>query len=109
MEVAQLQPFTNSALPSSRYIRVLELQQDGNTLAPLSATLCNLDLDDEDRIPYSALSYTWGQPEFTERLILNRAAAYITPNLAAALQHLRVLGCMRIWVDAVCIDQTNKR
>ncbi|PMD40960.1 HET-domain-containing protein, partial [Hyaloscypha variabilis F] len=107
MEVAQLQSFTYSVLPSSRHIRVLELQQDGNTLALLSATLCNLDLDDEDRIPYSALSYTWGQPEFTERLILNSAAAYITPNLAAALQYLRVLGCMRIWVDAVCIDQTN--
>src|SRR5262249_37889401 len=70
---------------------------------------------------YQALSYTWGEPEFSRLLhILPGAgggdAEYtslagfvnITENLHSALHNLRKPDeTLVLWVDAVCIDQTN--
>ncbi|KAI1152451.1 HET-domain-containing protein [Nemania diffusa] len=76
---------------------------------------------DSSNVPYQALSYTWGEPEFPYSLhVLDRgdddAKALITPaiiiniteNLYSALKSLRKPDeTLVLWVDAVCIDQTN--
>jgi Heterokaryon incompatibility protein (HET) len=57
---------------------------------------------------YEALSYVWGPPAFTQRILLDNEPFYITPNLEIALAHLRYPNRERtLWVDATCIDQTN--
>ncbi|KAI0537736.1 HET-domain-containing protein [Xylaria digitata] len=70
---------------------------------------------------YRALSYTWGDPEFSCSLhVVSRSGGdttvHITPagiigiteNLHSALQNLRDPDkTLILWVDAVCIDQTN--
>ncbi|KAI0868016.1 HET-domain-containing protein [Hypoxylon argillaceum] len=62
-------------------------------------------------VPYQALSYTWGEPKFPYSLhVLDRGdddtTALITParitNITEKPDETLVL-----WVDAVCIDQTN--
>jgi hypothetical protein len=64
-------------------------------------------------VQYQALSYTWGEPVFTETLhVLNGAETAgdinITENLHSALQNLREPDkILVLWVDAVCIDQSN--
>lgn len=66
------------------------------------------DLETWTRIWYTALSYTWGPPVFTSRIICNGHKAWITPNLEAALRHLRSpQHTVHLWIDQLCIDQLN--
>ncbi|KAI1768943.1 heterokaryon incompatibility protein-domain-containing protein [Hypoxylon sp. FL1150] len=63
---------------------------------------------------FEALSYVWGSMENPESLELRRdgsesgVSVSITRNLGVALRHLRNPSSSRVlWVDAVCIDQSN--
>ncbi|TRX88150.1 hypothetical protein FHL15_010948 [Xylaria flabelliformis] len=60
---------------------------------------------------FTALTYAWGNEEATETISLNNLSFCITPHLRACLSTLgrAVPGRKwdRIWVDAICIDQTN--
>ncbi|KAF6805944.1 hypothetical protein CSOJ01_09167 [Colletotrichum sojae] len=66
----------------------------------------------EDGTQYSALSYVWGQPDPVneQRVWVNGHAVSVTPNLFLALRRLRAYAGgeeLVIWVDALCIDQSN--
>lgn len=67
---------------------------------------------------YEALSYTWGDEEEAEDLKVldsstdNPRITYlkIKPNLASAFRKLRTKDePRRLWCDAICIDQENKK
>ena len=60
-------------------------------------------------IKYAALSYCWGDETITTDILVNGTMTRVTVNLADALQHLRKLGVGRLWVDALCINQTDKQ
>ena len=60
-------------------------------------------------IKYAALSYCWGDATITTDILVNGIEIQVTVNLADALQHLRKLGVGRLWVDALCINQTDKQ
>lgn len=70
---------------------------------------------DKTQIPYEALSYVWGseddkQPIYVDSTTPQNNTILITKNLDTALRHLRKDDEPKIlWVDAVCIDQTNLR
>ena len=67
-------------------------------------------LHGDSTIPYEALSYTWGDREIYECIMINGRRLGITRNLYQALYHLRLQDTDRIlWVDAICIDQGNER
>ena len=59
-------------------------------------------------IDYAALSYCWGDAAITKDIFVNSIETPVTSNLADALQHLRRLEVSTIWVDALCINQTDK-
>lgn len=61
---------------------------------------------------YAALSYSWamndGDASFCRSIVIDGMLKPVTRNLYEALRRLRYRdGKLRIWVDAVCIDQTN--
>jgi hypothetical protein len=63
----------------------------------------------ENAPPYTALSYTWGPPDETKRILLNDEPFEVRINLWDFLNE----GCnrgkerpSRIWIDAMCIDQS---
>ncbi|RKL30015.1 hypothetical protein BFJ70_g10311 [Fusarium oxysporum] len=57
---------------------------------------------------YEALSYTWGDPEPTKRILVNRLPFWIAANLFAALRQLRLPEQPRVlWADAICINQND--
>ncbi len=60
---------------------------------------------------YIALSYTWGDLGTTETIVLNGQRFEITRNLYLALHQLRAskffAAGMKLWVDAICINQKN--
>ena len=57
---------------------------------------------------YDALSYTWGDLDLVETIKVNNKTLRVTDNLHTALCHLRLHDQDRVlWIDAICIDQTN--
>jgi hypothetical protein len=62
----------------------------------------------EEEPHYEALSYCWGNAAFTEQIFLEGCPFQATVNLVSALRHLRLKNKARtMWVDAICIDQSN--
>ena len=60
------------------------------------------------RMGFEALSYVWGDPDSTTDIIVNRVPFPVRANLHAALHRLRRPDNVRVlWVDAVCINQTD--
>jgi hypothetical protein len=58
--------------------------------------------------PYECLSYTWGNATITDNIELGGVAFAVTTNLLSALQHLRLpVQPQKLWVDAICIDQSS--
>jgi hypothetical protein len=59
---------------------------------------------------YEALSYVWGSPEKKLPLRMHNQSFDVTVNLHAALLRLRNHFMERIlWIDAICIDQENRK
>ena len=57
---------------------------------------------------YEALSYVWGSPTTACTIFLDGKAFDVTWNLKLALRYLRWPSEPRtLWIDAICIDQSN--
>jgi len=63
---------------------------------------------------YYTLSYLWGDPTPSERLVVNGLIVGITKNLSQALERFQAIvdeaavsNDQLIWVDAICINQSN--
>ena len=60
---------------------------------------------------YVALSYVWGDPNKTREIFVNGKSVQVTKNLESALRILRdklpVRLGVRLWVDALCINQKD--
>jgi hypothetical protein len=86
-------------------VRVLRLVA-GDEDDPISGGLeiSPIDLTAE----YEALSYAWGSSEKPKAILLNGQSFPVTENLHTALRHLRRADAPRLlWIDALCIDQSN--
>jgi hypothetical protein len=59
--------------------------------------------------PYEAMSYTWGDDNATETILVNDGQFALRPNLFSALKSLRNVDSPRlIWIDAICINQEDE-
>jgi hypothetical protein len=73
---------------------------------PICCSLKTVPLSEHPR--YDALSYAWGPPEQVKVLQLLDAPVKVRENLWWALVHLRLpTQDWVVWVDALCIDQSN--
>jgi hypothetical protein len=89
-----------------REIRVLTIDRQTVEGSLVACTLKVISLDDQP--DFAALSYCWGAPEPAGDILVNGVTWRVTPNLAAALQHLRRTKDAQttpIWIDALCINQ----
>lgn len=70
---------------------------------------CKLHVVDLAHKPsFTALSYVWGDPTAQAVIWLSDEPLRVTKNAWEALNRLRTtFSPLRIWVDAICIDQTN--
>jgi hypothetical protein len=96
--------------PGSDSIRLLRLLPNEDEAAPLHCELCNYSLQRPSLRThmYEALSYVWGDPNKTLPIRVGKNQFQVTLNLHAALLRLRDHSFERIiWVDAICIDQSN--
>jgi hypothetical protein len=93
-------------------IRLLQLLPSKMNPQTLRCELFEYHLQDSNRSfrPYEALSYVWGSEEKPKTIIIDGQSLCITQNLYTALVHLQDSGCSRtIWVDAICINQTDEK
>jgi hypothetical protein len=100
-------PYTPLNITKSeiRLLQILPANEDSARVCCLMDVHC---LDNE--LVYSALSYTWGAEKIARGVIVvNNHSALVTKNLSDALHRLRDDGVQRVWVDAVCIDQSNDK
>ena len=95
-------PPLNSA---SQEIRILSITRSSSIEVE-----CHLErISLEENLTYEALSYTWGERTDISSIKLNNHYFKVRKNLAIALHHLRERGTpLRIWVDAVCINQQDE-
>ncbi|KAI0144654.1 heterokaryon incompatibility protein-domain-containing protein [Xylariaceae sp. FL1272] len=107
-------------LESEDTVRVLRLDQAGDKFHPLRGTIVHWERHDEETFTslkeYSALSYTWGDPDLSGRLFLHEdenaeSNSYlrISQNLETILQHLRRShkSCC-LCFDAICLNQDDQ-
>ncbi|KAI1741664.1 heterokaryon incompatibility protein-domain-containing protein [Xylaria scruposa] len=101
--------YTYSPLPSNEnFIRVLTilptLTQNGDLLR---VTIETTRLEAE--LSFDALSYTWGDDSKKVNIDCDGESIDVTQNCLDGLWHLKeIYGSLRIWVDAICINQNNK-
>ncbi|KAN0083382.1 Heterokaryon incompatibility protein (HET) domain containing protein [Elaphomyces granulatus] len=88
-----------------KWIRLLELLP-GN---PEEEIICKIHTVSMSENPkYEALSYTWGDPSKPSPISVNGHKCNVAINLFLALRRLRRQKASRmLWVDAVCINQSN--
>ncbi|KAF5005238.1 hypothetical protein FDECE_8296 [Fusarium decemcellulare] len=73
---------------------------------PISLELQHVSLN--DNISYSAASYTWGDTTDSVMIDINGYPFEITLNLHEALKQFRRDGLKSwLWIDAICIEQSN--
>lgn len=101
--------YRHSPLPkgSVRLLRLLP-RRDESSRIECRLSDCHL-LDSRTAHPFDALSYAWGSGDISESILIDNCEYGVGANLHAALLHLRDSFVDRIvWVDAICINQTNK-
>ncbi|KAH7346795.1 heterokaryon incompatibility protein-domain-containing protein [Rhexocercosporidium sp. MPI-PUGE-AT-0058] len=58
--------------------------------------------------PYSALSYCWGDVSDMVEIFLNSRRLLIIRSLEGTLRELTQRGYDYVWIDAICINQSDK-
>ncbi|KAL7624134.1 hypothetical protein AAE478_005691 [Parahypoxylon ruwenzoriense] len=102
-----LKQFTYDSALEANELRLL--QPDGVHEGHLSFRLIHVART-EARL-YTAISYTWGDENESEPILLNGQLFYIRPNLWSCLYHIgraaRNSSWRYLWVDAICINQDD--
>jgi hypothetical protein len=97
--------------PQKAEIRIVKLLPPGSGPSAAKATLVNCTLEHvslNDKPEYQALSYVWGVAGLTSPICVDGKIFEATINLEAALRHMRKNDeSVTLWIDAICIDQSN--
>lgn len=86
-------------------IRLLKLHKSEDESAIVSCSLETVSLTKP--IPYTALSYCWGESDVTCEILIDGVSVQVTTNLEAALYRLRKEKVEWLWADAICINQSD--
>ena len=116
-------PNTNHAAPSATARPAFEYETERlkpqeirliRILPGDNSCIVNLEIQRvflENRLRYTALSYTWGSPPATCLLGINRRSHYVRKNLWRFLHQRRKQGQISewLWIDALCINQEDPK
>ncbi|KAI8957047.1 heterokaryon incompatibility protein-domain-containing protein [Daldinia sp. FL1419] len=103
--------YSYEALPEDgSQIRLVTIYP-GERVERIECTVENFPfVENSESHEYEALSYVWGDATSTASISLGGKPFRVTRNLEAALRALRLRDRKRvIWIDALCINQSNVR
>jgi hypothetical protein len=103
-------PYQYQPMAPGRTIRTLLLKPARKLNDPIHISLGEQPLDScgNHEFQYEALSYVWGANKGDQPIECDGQVLLITPNCLAALHHLRLKRkARRLWIDAICIDQSS--
>ncbi|KAK3678917.1 hypothetical protein LTR78_001370 [Recurvomyces mirabilis] len=113
----QYQPIVPSESLRDHSLRVIVLLPADGRDAPLRCELEHITigsiLEDYGEKAYNAISYTWGDEKFSEKLYTIQSGEedtylLISPSVSRILRGLRGQDArVRLWVDAICVNQAN--
>jgi hypothetical protein len=105
-----LEDYVYKPLPSERCIRTLRIYGTWITgKQEIECELLPLDLDDPwASVAYQAVSYTWDGQVPDRYIKCAGRRLKVTKNCEAILFELREKIGIVLWIDAICIDQSNK-
>ncbi|KAH7236818.1 heterokaryon incompatibility protein-domain-containing protein [Fusarium redolens] len=99
--------FTYASLPSTGWFRLLTVLPSHDDTSEISCELHHHELAKCPR--YEAISYTWGNEDASERMLVDGKIFKLRPNLYAALKAFRKSDePIVIWADAICINQQDE-
>jgi hypothetical protein len=95
---------------SKQQIRLLKIEKSTASTHPPRCTVHVFDLESTPR--YIALSYTWGPPNPSHRILVDSGTFQVLDNLYNFLCEYRKdtasnTGIAYIYIDQICIDQSN--
>jgi Heterokaryon incompatibility protein (HET) len=88
-------------------IRLLKLTPSLRSRDPISCSLEVVSLDDPSVPRYAALSYCWGDGPPNQTINCDGFNIRVTYDLLDVLRSLRRLTRKHLWVDQICINQTD--
>ncbi|KAF2809814.1 HET-domain-containing protein, partial [Mytilinidion resinicola] len=108
-------PYSYTPLDTPDQFRTIRLLPAESFEAPIECQICIANLSHGSS--YEALSYAWGSSSRENSIKCNGQDLFVTPNLLRALKRLRPIstrsisnpGPLNLWVDAICIDQENRK
>lgn len=117
-DVPILLPYQYEPLIAGDAVRILHLEPASNFHSLLRGFMTQQQLTFESISPdgclYSAVSYTWGDPNLSHKLLLRRKTRWsllpITKNADLVLRHIRdTRRVTTLWIDGVCLNQGDHR
>jgi Heterokaryon incompatibility protein (HET) len=106
--MAQLASYTHVPITSASTIRVIKLSPAPSPADPIHYSLVQISVKDSPVHAYTALSYTWDNQTASHPIQCDNGVLLITKNCEAALRALREpQEPVTIWIDSICIDQSN--
>jgi hypothetical protein len=93
-------------------VRFIVLEPVRDSKDPLSCSIVQCRRSVKS-LEYYAISYAWGEPEFSENLAINydgdTSYLRITSNVDTLLRRLRACNLQNpLWIDAICINQADE-
>lgn len=98
-------------LRTATSVRILKLNsRKQNRKGCLTGSLIETDLEEGSKCLYEAISYVWGiDTDATQVLLDDDQVIKCSRNAGNALRHMQYRTQPRmIWLDAICIDQSNE-
>ncbi|UPX17747.1 uncharacterized protein EKO05_0008087 [Ascochyta rabiei] len=99
--------------PSKEEIRLITLhpplKDDSSLRCTFSHTSLSFGTGTALKLPsYGTLSYVWGEPDFSDSIIVYNQQLLVTHNLTSILCNFRQKEKPRLfWIDAFCINQQD--
>lgn len=94
--------------PQIRLVILLPSKDEGESIHCYLQTIDRKTDSEDEENQYEALSYVWGDASKLNIVYLHDQPFQVTTNLYIALRFLRHSSKpRRLWIDAICIDQSN--
>ena len=101
--------YVYKSLPTSpATIRLIKIHNETSSFDdPINCEIHHVSLDAASGYGYTGLSYVWGEPIFDQTIHCDGCVIKVTSHLHEAIRSLRSRRVSWVWIDAICIDQSN--